>query len=63
MTKEEMKIGLLNGRILNQEEWAEKTEIQAVDELVSEGIAIATEWKYSGNFQCEYRKIVKKCDT
>jgi hypothetical protein len=58
MTKEEMAEGLAKGRSLTQEEWAVKSEIQAVDELIAEGKAIATPWTYSDNFQCYFRKIV-----
>lgn len=59
MTKEEMKLGLVAGRTLIQEEWAARDEIEAVDELIFEGIATATPWTYSGNFQCEFRKVTK----
>ena len=57
MTKDEMKAGLQAGRILIQEEWADPEEIKAVDELVAEGIAVATPWEYKDNFQCERRRI------
>jgi hypothetical protein len=53
MTKEEMRIGLEQGRQLTQEEWAAKSEIAAVEELRSEGIVIVTPWKYKDNFQCQ----------
>jgi hypothetical protein len=59
MTKEEMLEGLLAGRKLIQEEWSDKSEIQAVDELVAEGKAFATKWEYRDNFQCEMRSVVK----
>lgn len=57
MTKEEMRIGLEQGRQLTQEEWAAEHEIAAVEELKAEGIAIVTPWKYKDNFQCEVRYI------
>ena len=37
MTKEEIEIGLAMGRTLIQEEWADKNEIEFVDELIAEG--------------------------
>ncbi|EFO32578.1 putative ribosome-binding factor A [Roseibium sp. TrichSKD4] len=57
MTKEELEIGLSQGRTLIQEEWADSAEISAVDELISEGKATATPWEYQGNYQCEMRRI------
>lgn len=57
MSKEEISIGLKAGRTLIQEEWADRLEIVAVDELIKEGIAKATPWEYKDNFQCEYRKV------
>lgn len=57
MTKDEMKRGLASGRQLTQEEWAHPKERQWVDELVANGDAIATPWKYRDNFQCEVRFI------
>jgi hypothetical protein len=57
MTKEEMELGLSQGRILIQEEWASKQEIIYVDELVSEGKAIVTPWRYRNNFQCKMRYV------
>lgn len=57
MTKEEMAKGLAAGRTLTQEEWADKTEIKAVDELIAEGKAKATPWEYKDNFQCKRRKV------
>lgn len=60
MTKAEMKEGLLRGRTLMQEEWSQPDEIQAVDELIEEGIAQATAWEYKDNFQCEMRRVTKK---
>lgn len=56
MTKEEMRDGLDAGRVLVQEEWADKEEIRAVDELVAEGTAFATPWEYKDGFQCEHRR-------
>ncbi len=58
MTKEEMERGLAAGRRLVQEEWADRNEIRAVDELVAEGKANATAWQYRDGFQCEMRSIV-----
>lgn len=60
MTKDEMRKGLLQGRRLTQEEWAARDEITAVDELVAEGIAVATPWEYHDNFQCERRYVTRK---
>lgn len=57
MTKEEIRGGLARGRTLIQEEWAHSSEIQWVDELISEGAAISTPWEYKDNFQCEQRRI------
>jgi hypothetical protein len=57
MTKEEMRRGLQSGRRLNQEEWSERSEIAAVDELVAEGVAAATPWEYRDGFQCERRVV------
>ena len=57
MSKEEMAKGFAQGRTLTQEEWAHPSEIQWVDELIAEGKATASEWKYSDNFQCEMRRI------
>lgn len=57
MTKHEMREGLAAGRVLIQEEWADRHEIEAVDELVSEGVATATPWEYKDGFQCERRRI------
>lgn len=59
VTKEEMRKGLLAGRRLRQEEWALASERQAVDELVAEGVAVATPWTYRSTFQCEVRDVVK----
>lgn len=63
ITRDEIKAGLLNGRTLIQEEWADHSEIEAVDQLVNEGIAQATPWEYRDNFQCERRKITLKNST
>lgn len=57
MTKDEMKAGLLAGRRLIQEEWSSPTEIAAVDELVTEGVAKATDWTWADGFQCERRVV------
>lgn len=59
MTKAEMATGLAAGRRLIQEEWADGSEIKAVDELVAEGIACATPWQWGDGrrFQC-MRRIV-----
>lgn len=59
MGKEEMRKGLEQGRTLCQEEWSQPEEIRAVDELVAEGIAYASPWEYSDNFQCERRYITR----
>lgn len=58
MNKEQIRAGLAQGRCLIQEEWSTATEKQAVDELVAEGVAAASEWKYFDNFQCEMRRVV-----
>lgn len=57
MTKQEMQSGLAAGRRLIQEEWADGSEIKAVDELVAEGHAVATPWQWRDGFQC-MRRIV-----
>lgn len=57
MNKDEIRAGLLAGRILCQEEWSSAAEIRAVDELVSEGAAQAEEWRYSDGFQCARRYV------
>lgn len=59
MTKAEMKDGLLRGGLLIQEEWADRKEIEAIDQLVAEGIVYATEWTYRDNFQCKRRMVSK----
>lgn len=59
MKKDEMKAGLLAGRRLRQEEWSEIHEINAVDELVAEGIATVTPWAYRDGFQCEVRDVTR----
>lgn len=58
MTKDQMRAGLAQGRVLTQEEWADPAEKQAVDELIAEGVATATDWRYKDGFQCEMRRIV-----
>lgn len=57
MTRKEMEAGLAAGRRLIQEEWADSSEINAVDQLVSEGKAQATPWQWKDNFQCMRRII------
>jgi hypothetical protein len=57
ITKEAMAAGLAAGRTLTQEEWAHPSEKQWADELIAEGKATATQWRYKDNFQCEMRKI------
>lgn len=59
MSREEMINGLKAGRTAIQEEWSNPKEIKMVDDLVSEGIAHATDWKYRDNFQCEMRRVTK----
>jgi len=56
-TKEEMERGLAAGRALIQEEWCHPKEKEFVDELVSEGKAVATPWEYKDGFQCARRRI------
>lgn len=63
MTKDEMEKGLAAGRRLTQEEWADPTEIRAVDELIAEGKASATDWEYRDGFQCERRIITALQET
>ena len=57
VTIDEMRTGLLAGRVLIQEEWADQSEIEAVDALVKEGFAQSTAWTYSKNLQCESRRV------
>jgi hypothetical protein len=59
MNKAEMKTGLLAGRRLRQEEWSERDEIEALDELVAEGVATATPWTYRDGFQCKVRDVTR----
>ena len=59
MTKEEMREGLMAGRTLTQEEWADLSEISAVDELIAEGAAVSTPWEYKDNFQCARRLVIR----
>jgi hypothetical protein len=63
MTKDEMRVGLLAGRQLAQEEWATREEIAAADELIAEGVAIATPWERRSNFQCEVRFVRRAAPT
>lgn len=58
MTKQEMAASLAAGRKLTQEEWADGSEIDAVDQLVAEGKAHVTGWKWAGNFQCMRRTVI-----
>ncbi len=57
MTREEMVAGFAKGRMLTQEEWAHPSEKQWVDELIAEGRATATPWRYHDNFQCAMQKV------
>lgn len=57
MTRQEMITGLAAGRRLIQEEWADGSEINAVDQLVAEGKAQDTPWQWKDNFQCMRRII------
>lgn len=59
MSKDEMRRGLLAGRMLTQEEWSHADEIRAVDELVAEGIAHAGPWLWRDGFQCERRIVTR----
>lgn len=60
MTKDEMRKGLAQGRLLIQEEWADPADIATADELVAEGDAVTTPWEWRDNFQCERRRIRRK---
>ncbi|GLQ09214.1 hypothetical protein GCM10007913_11460 [Devosia yakushimensis] len=60
MTKAEMAAGLADGRTLIQEEWADFAEIQAINELVAEGLASATRWEWKASYQCERRVITAR---
>lgn len=41
-----------------QEEWADKAEIAALDELIAEGKAVVVDdWEYRDGFQCERRRV------
>jgi hypothetical protein len=55
--KGEMAIGLAKGRTLVQEEWSSADEIRAVNELVEEGKATVTDWKWKDGFQCDVRFV------
>ena len=57
MPKAEMEKGLAEGFSLIQEEYCNPAEIRFVDELICEGKATATDWKYKDNFQCEMRHV------
>lgn len=64
MTKDEMREGFLQGRTLIQEEWAPHDEIQAVDELIKEGVAeVEDDWRYIDTYQCERRRVKGKGKT
>lgn len=60
MKKDEIRAGLIQGWRLCQEEWADEESIKAVDELVKEGIAVATPWEYIDSYQCERRIVTRK---
>ena len=57
MSKDEMAAGLALGRTLTQEEWAHPLERRWVEELIAEGKATATPWRYHDNFQCQMRRV------
>lgn len=57
MTKEQMREVFHRGKTLIQEEWANPSEIQWVDELIAEGTATSTRWEYKDGFQCQRRRI------
>lgn len=44
MSKEELKLGLIQGRILDQWDFANHMERRWVEELIEEGIAKAGPW-------------------
>jgi len=58
MTRDEMVTGFKAGRRLIQEEWADPLEIQWVDQLVEEGLAEASPWRYHDSYQCERRIVI-----
>lgn len=58
MGETEVRAGLLAGRRLIQEEWSTAAEIELIDKLVVEGIARATPWEWSDNYQCERRYVI-----
>lgn len=57
MTKQEMIVTLAAGRKLIQVDWADGSEIAAVDELVDEGKAHATPWQMIGRLQAMRRVV------
>jgi hypothetical protein len=57
MAKESIKSTLLSNRTITQDEYAKPEEIEAVDELVAEGFAIATPWAYRSPHTCKVRFV------
>lgn len=57
MDVEEMRRGLSAGRTLIQEEWADPADIARADDLIAEGFAAATPWRWKDNYQCEMRRV------
>lgn len=58
MTKDQMREGFARGKALTQEEWANPSEVQWLDELVAEGVAtVSAPWEYKDGFQCRRRRV------
>lgn len=59
MIYDQIAAGFAIGRQLTQEEWAEKSTIIFVDQMIAEGKAVViADWEWKDNFQCE-RRLVK----
>jgi hypothetical protein len=57
ITSEEMVAGFARGWTIVQEEWAHPDEMRLVNELVEQGKATATPWKYKDGHECRRRKV------
>lgn len=57
LLKAEIVERLAGGRTILQEEWSDRYEIVAVDQLIAAGVAITDGWEYKDGFQCERRVI------
>lgn len=44
ISKDEIRLGLAQGRILHQTQFANRLEVEWIEQLISSGEAVATEW-------------------